>query len=65
MATRARWRRSWPALLAYASVVVLITYALFPVLWMVSTAVKPTTEIRTADPTFIPTRLTGEHFALV
>jgi multiple sugar transport system permease protein/raffinose/stachyose/melibiose transport system permease protein len=52
-------------MLAYASVAVLIAYALFPVLWMVSTAVKPTTEIRTADPTFIPTQLTAEHFALV
>jgi multiple sugar transport system permease protein len=65
MPTRARWRHSWPSLLAYAAVAVLIAYALFPVLWMLSTAVKPTTEIRTADPTFIPTRLTGEHFALV
>ena len=46
-------------------VAVLLAYALFPVLWMVSTAVKPTPEIRTADPTFIPTRLTTEHFALV
>ena len=50
-----RWRRSWPTLLAYASVVVLLAYALFPVFWMVSTAVKPTNEIRTADPTFVPT----------
>jgi multiple sugar transport system permease protein len=65
MSANPRRRRGWPVLLAYACVAVLIAYALFPVLWMVSTAVKPTTEIRTADPTFIPTRLTGEHFALV
>ncbi len=65
MSTRARWHRSWPALLAYACAAVLIAYALFPVLWMVSTAFKPTPEIRTPDPTFIPSRLTDKHFALV
>lgn len=65
MTARARWRLGWPALLAYAAVAVLIAYALFPILWMVSTAFKPTAEIRTADPTFIPSRLSFEHFALV
>ena len=65
MPTRARWHRGWPRLLAYAAVAVLLAYALFPVLWMVSTAVKPADEIRTANPTFVPTRFTGEHFALV
>jgi len=63
-ATRRR-RRGWSVILAYACVAVLLAYALFPVLWMVSTAVKPTPEIRTPDPTFIPSRLTDEHFALV
>jgi multiple sugar transport system permease protein/raffinose/stachyose/melibiose transport system permease protein len=65
MSASPRWRLRWPVLLAYACVAVLIAYALFPVLWMVSTAVKPPDEIRTADPTFIPSRITGEHFALV
>jgi multiple sugar transport system permease protein len=65
MSATLRQRRGWPVMLAYASVAVLLAYALFPVLWMVSTAVKPTTEIRTPDPTFIPTQLTAEHFALV
>lgn len=65
MTARSRWRLGWPALLAYAAVAVLIAYALFPILWMVSTAFKPTAEIRTANPTFIPSRLSFEHFALV
>jgi multiple sugar transport system permease protein len=65
MSATLRLRRSWPVILAYACVAVLLAYALFPVLWMVSTAVKPTPEIRTPDPTFIPSRLTDEHFALV
>ena len=65
MSASPRWRLGWPVLLAYACVAVLLAYALFPVLWMVSTAVKPPDEIRTADPTFIPSRITGEHFALV
>jgi multiple sugar transport system permease protein len=65
MSASPRWRLRWPVLLAYACVAVLIAYALFPVLWMVSTAVKPPDEIRTADPTIIPSRITGEHFALV
>jgi multiple sugar transport system permease protein len=65
MSASPRWRLRWPVLLAYACVAVLMAYALFPVLWMVSTAVKPPDEIRTADPTFIPSRITGEHFALV
>ena len=65
MSASPRWRLRWPVLLAYACVAVLMAYALFPVLWMVATAVKPPDEIRTADPTFIPSRITGEHFALV
>jgi multiple sugar transport system permease protein len=65
MSVTLRQRRGWSVFLAYACVAVLLVYALFPVVWMVSTAVKPTTEIRTADPTFISTRLTDEHFALV
>jgi multiple sugar transport system permease protein len=65
MSVTLRRRRGWSVILAYACVAVLLAYALFPVLWMVSTAVKPTPEIRTPDPTFIPSRLTDEHFALV
>jgi multiple sugar transport system permease protein len=65
MSATLRLRRSWPVILAYACVAVLLAYALFPVLWMVSLAGKPTPEIRTPDPTFIPSRLTDEHFALV
>ncbi len=59
------WHRRWPVRLAHACVAVLILYALFPIFWMLSTALKPTPEIRTADPTFVPSRLDWGHFRLV
>ncbi len=65
MPTSVYWHRRWPALLAYACVALLILYALFPILWMLSTALKPTNEIRTATPTFVPSRLDWGHFRLV
>lgn len=60
-----RWQRQWRTVLAYLCVAALLVYALFPVLWMISTALKPTGEIRTAHPTFIPSRIDWEHFSLV
>jgi multiple sugar transport system permease protein len=65
MLSTAHWQRRWPTLLAYGCIALLLVYALFPVLWMVSTALKPTPEIRTAHPTFIPTHITWDHFNLV
>lgn len=65
MVTRHAWHQRWPSLLAYACVALLLLYALFPILWMLSTALKPTAEIRTPNPTFIPSRIDWDHFKLV
>lgn len=65
MPLSAHWHRRWPTWFAYACVAALLLYALFPIFWMLSTALKPTPEIRTPDPTFVPSRITWEHFRLV
>ncbi len=45
-----------------AALAVLATAA-FPVYWMVATAFKPTAEIQSATPTFLPLHPTLDHFA--
>jgi multiple sugar transport system permease protein/raffinose/stachyose/melibiose transport system permease protein len=59
--SRVRWSKA-PI---YGCVVLLIAYALFPILWMLSTALKPQAEIRTAAPRILPSHLDWEHFRLV
>jgi multiple sugar transport system permease protein len=60
------WRRGWPATLpVYACLLVLIAYAIFPFLWILSTSLKPAPEIRTAHPSLIPGRIDWSHFRLV
>jgi N,N'-diacetylchitobiose transport system permease protein len=44
-----------------AAIVVFVFFA-FPVYWMVTTALKPSGEIRTFDVRLLPTSLTFEHF---
>ncbi|MBC7097906.1 carbohydrate ABC transporter permease [Candidatus Bipolaricaulota bacterium] len=39
-----------------------MVFVLFPVYWMVTTSVKVPLEYATRDPTWFPTRLTGEHY---
>jgi multiple sugar transport system permease protein len=58
-------RLRWSRVLVYGCVALLIAYALFPILWMLSTALKPQDEIRTADPHILPSHLDWEHFRLV
>jgi multiple sugar transport system permease protein len=65
MSTSTFDRFRWSRLLVYGCVALLIAYALFPVLWMLSTALKPQDEIRTADPRILPSYLDWEHFRLV
>ncbi|MFC8450000.1 carbohydrate ABC transporter permease [Kitasatospora sp. NPDC057223] len=55
-------RRLRRAPLNLAALVVLVTSA-FPVYWMVITAFKPTTEIQSETPTFLPLHPTLDHFA--
>jgi multiple sugar transport system permease protein/raffinose/stachyose/melibiose transport system permease protein len=58
----AQWRRRTATTLAYLSIVTMLAYALLPILWMLSTALKPNDEVRTSDPTFVPTTLDWSHF---
>jgi len=56
--------RSWPATLLYNvmawSVVFVVT---FPLLWMITTALKPQPELFAFPPTFLPKQPTLEYFA--
>ena len=42
--------------------VLVFVCSVFPVYWMVLTALKPTREIQSATPNFLPTSITVEHF---
>lgn len=46
----------------YVAAVAVIVFALFPVYWVVATALKPTGEIYSRQPTLVPRELTLEHF---
>ncbi|WP_380285462.1 carbohydrate ABC transporter permease [Kitasatospora purpeofusca] len=50
--------RTWPNVIA----VVLFVFFAFPVYWMISTAFKPTKDIASQTPVFIPFDATLEHF---
>ncbi|WP_327074142.1 carbohydrate ABC transporter permease [Kitasatospora purpeofusca] len=50
--------RSWPNVVA----VVLFVFFAFPVYWMISTAFKPTKDIVSKTPVFVPFDATLEHF---
>ncbi|CAN3982684.1 carbohydrate ABC transporter permease [Kitasatospora purpeofusca] len=50
--------RSWPNVVA----VVLFVFFAFPVYWMISTAFKPTKDIISKTPVFVPFDATLEHF---
>ncbi|QVQ53636.1 carbohydrate ABC transporter permease [Spiractinospora alimapuensis] len=50
---------------AYTGAVAVMIFALFPVYWILSTALKPNSEIFTREPSLIPRELTLEHFQRV
>ncbi|MFE6869135.1 carbohydrate ABC transporter permease [Kitasatospora sp. NPDC057692] len=50
--------RAWPNVVA----VVLFVFFAFPVYWMISTAFKPTKDIASSTPVFIPFDATLDHF---
>lgn len=56
---RSLFGRLWPNVTA----VVLFAVFVFPVYWMFSTALKPTGDILSEDPVWLPTDITFEHFA--
>ena len=59
---RRRRRRMRGSAAANVAALLVFGFFAFPVYWMVSTALKPTDEIRTFDVKLFPTSLTFEHF---
>ncbi len=49
-------------MLSYGTLILFSVYCLFPFLWMVDTALKPTADIRSVNPTFLIRTPTLEHF---
>jgi ABC-type glycerol-3-phosphate transport system permease component len=60
-----RSARMTGAALSYCTLILFSVYCLFPFLWMVDTALKPTAEIRSVNPSFLITAPTLEHFRTV
>ncbi|MEU5702310.1 carbohydrate ABC transporter permease [Streptomyces aurantiacus] len=58
---RSLMARLWPN----ATAVVLFAVFAFPVYWMFATSLKPTGDIISDDPVFVPTDITFEHFRKV
>jgi multiple sugar transport system permease protein len=50
-------------ILTYTVLALLSVYCLFPFIWMLDTAIKPTDQIRAVNPTFWVSHPTFEHFA--
>ena len=49
-------------LVAYGSTILLLTFSVFPLLWMFSTALKPLDEIFEYPPTLLPKQFTVTNF---
>ena len=49
-------------IVTYALLVIFSLYCIFPFIWMLISALKPKTEIRTATPTFLIQEPTLENF---
>lgn len=58
-------RRRIQHTLTYIGLTAASIYALFPLAWALSTALKPQDEVRTAHPSFFTTHPTLEHFRFV
>jgi len=58
-------RREVAAVLMYAAEVAIVVIAVAPIIWMVSTALKPEGQILSATPHWIPQTLTLENFQRV
>ena len=43
--------------------IVIVIYSFFPLLWMISLAFKPPSDIVSGKPQFLPTTLTLDNFA--
>jgi ABC-type glycerol-3-phosphate transport system permease component len=58
-------RKNWTTLLNYAVLVAFSVYSLFPLLWMVSTSLKPENEIYVTPPIWITSQAKAEHYIKV
>lgn len=57
--------KSLGRILWYAALIVVVTLALAPIVWMISTSLKPETEIVTTDIHWIPRNFTLIHFQTI
>lgn len=53
------------SVLTYFFIFLFLGFVLFPIFWMISTSLKPVEEIRSTNPSFIPSRVTFQHFFYV
>ena len=60
-----RIRRVWLYVLVYASALAFVVFSVAPILWWLSTALKPTQAQYQFQPQWIPTTITFEHFQVV
>lgn len=58
-------RRALRKLGMYLAAVAVFVFAVFPVYWVLATALRPTGEIFTREPTLLPREITFEHFERV
>lgn len=54
-------KKSFGTWIAYVLIILVTLATLFPIVWMVLTAVKPTPEIYAATPSWLPSRLDWSH----
>jgi multiple sugar transport system permease protein len=57
-----RFRKRLGGVLAYAVLLVALTWLLFPYFWMLTTSLRPSDKIFTATPQFLPQPLTFENY---
>ena len=65
MNLRPNLRRALPALLRYSLLTLACVIALFPVFWMISTALRPSSQLFDVPPSLLPKTFTLEGFATV
>ena len=64
-ATAFHWRRSLTRFAIAAATVAIVLFAIFPIYWMVATALAPLGSSRAADQSLIPAGLTLQNFVYV
>lgn len=60
-----RLRRTAGRVGLFAAALAVLLFAVFPVYWVLATALRPTGEIFTREPTLLPRTITFEHFERV